>query len=221
MKLFTSILSIGLLVAGIARAERQQETQKHLYKVTLVNLTKGQPFTPPVVAVHAPGHSVVHLAHEESPGLAALAKDGATDLFQEELEYDNKVVRSVVGDGFTMPGLTLDVTVEANNPRYKLTLVTMLARTNDAIVVAKDLSLKLRPGQKAVYLANTYDAGVEDNTELCAHIPAPPCNNPNVDAGIGEGFIRPHEGLLQVGDLLPERDAFANNTAKVIVERIQ
>ncbi len=84
-----------------------------------------------------------------------------------------------------------------------------------------NLNINLKMGHKAVYFANTYDAGVEQNTELCAHIPAPPCGNAMVGTDGGEGFVRPHEGINFVGDLNGNRDSFANVTAKIIVERIQ
>ncbi len=95
----------------------------------------------------------------------------------------------------------------------------MLARTNDAFLAIK---APLSFGKdKVIYLASVYDSGAELNTELCRHIPAPPCNKPGVGTQGGEGFIHPHPGLLNIGDLKPLRDAFASKVAKVIIERVR
>jgi len=190
------------------------------FKVTLLNLTKGQPMTPAVLAVHSQKHQLFHLGAKPSIGLSKLATDGMTDKLIHEFKKNKYVVRQATGDGITMPGQKSQIVIEANDRRFKLSLVSMLARTNDAIVLAQNISTKLRVGQKSVTLAKVYDAGAEANTESCSDIPAPPCNNPGMGEA-GEGFIRPHEGVVGVGDLDLSRDTFAPVAAKIIVERIQ
>ncbi|MCJ8278026.1 MAG: hypothetical protein HRT44_05420 [Bdellovibrionales bacterium] len=213
------ILLMTIVLLGFAL--QAQAGQQKLFKVTVVNLTKGQPITPPVLTVHAPGYQPVHLGQQASQGLSELATDGVTDTLVQELANEKKVVRTAVGDGVILPGSKAEIMVEANNPYFKVSFVSMLARTNDAIAVAQNISTKLKVGQKVIKLAKVYDAGAELNAESCEHIPAPPCGNPGVSAGEGEGFIRPHEGLLGIADLIAERDAFANKVAKIIVERVQ
>ena len=212
---------IVALVAFLSLTINAQAGEAKLFKVTVVNLTKGQPLTPPVVAVHAPGYIPVHLGQKASEGLALLATDGMTDVLVAEFANKAQVVRSAVGDGVILPGMKAEIMVKANDPRFNLSVVSMLARTNDAIAVAQELSTRLKVGQKAVALAEVYDAGAEMNTESCAHIPAPPCGNPGVATEGGEGFIRPHEGLLGIGDLTAQRDAFASKAAKIIVQRMK
>lgn len=212
-----------VLICSLALAMSSAYAEKGgggLYEVTIVNLTKGQPLTPPVIAVHAPKHKILEAGHPASYGISALARDGVTDLFQNELMADMQVVRSVVGNGVILPGQKQKLTVEANNPTFKFSFFSMLARTNDAISVAQSLPINIAKGQKAVYFAHTYDAGVEDNTELCSDIPAPPCNSPMQGQSTGEGFVRPHEGVLGIGDLTKERDTFANVTAKIVIKRL-
>ncbi len=124
MRLFLTLVSAVMMFSGSAFA---QYNASKLYKVTVVNLTKGQPLTPALVAVHAPHHSLVHLGQAASEGLAALAQDGVTATLEAELEADSHVVRSKVGNGIILPGQKDEIVVEANNPRFKFTVLTMLA----------------------------------------------------------------------------------------------
>lgn len=216
------LLTLALATSGAAFATPTPKApQQKLFKVTVQNLTKGQPITPPVVAVHAPQKTFVKLGEAPSAGLSALAKDGVTSALEKELKYERYVVRSSTGKGVILPGKKDEIMIEANHPKFQLTVVGMLARTNDAITVAKNLTLPSTIGMKAVYYAHTYDAGAELNTELCSDIPAPPCESPMQGPSEGEGFIRPHEGITYVGDLTGMRDAFSWVSAKITVERIQ
>jgi hypothetical protein len=46
------------------------------YRVTLTNLTAGQPFSPPVAATHRPGLHMFQVGHLATDQLAAIAQDG-------------------------------------------------------------------------------------------------------------------------------------------------
>ncbi len=212
-----SILLVFIFGVNVSFAKYQ----KKIFKVTIVNLTKGQPLTPAVLAVHAPSFNMVHLGQAPSEGLAALAEDGETSKLVDELKNEKEVVRTSVGEGVFLPGNTQELMVEANDLRFEISLVSMLARTNDAFLIAKNISTKLRVGQKSTTLAEVYDAGSEENTELCEHVPAPPCNSHGKKTLNNEGFVRPHEGILGVGDLDLSRDSFSSIVGKIIVERIQ
>lgn len=214
---------------GGGGGSRRQPAKTYQFKVTVINLTKGQPLTPPVVAVHlrrGVNSVLLHPSHSASDGLAVLATDGMTDDFVAELDNNSLVAKVLVGDGVIMPGQKAELTFEQKDSRLPtVSLVTMLARTNDAIAVANGrdshANSTYNDRDKRISFAQVYDAGVEHNSEDCAHIPAPPCNNPNSrPSQDGEGFIRPHEGLTLHGDLTGQRDSFANVAAKVIVERI-
>lgn len=182
------------------------------YKVTVVNLTKGQPLTPPVIAIHRDQAKMLPLGHPASEGLADLAQDGTTELLKQELRSNRYVYAVAVGKGVIMPGEKSEIIIEARFRYLKFSVFSMLARTNDAFIYA-------RASAGATTLAPVYDAGVEHNSEDCAHIPAPPCGNHNVGTDGGEGFVRFHEGLHLTRDLNGQRDTFANIAAKVIVAR--
>ena len=214
------MMSIALMASMNSYAKDYQSPVKE-FKVTVINLTKGQPITPPVLTVHSPKFKLFELGMPATKGLAVLAQDGVTSELVSELEASKKVVRSTTAEGVIMPGQKAELMIQANDTRFKLSIVGMLARTNDAIVSATSLPTGLKKGQKYSTLAKVYDAGAETNTESCSQIPAPPCGNPMVGTNGGEGFVRPHEGLTGVGDLDPARDAFSSVAAKIIVERVQ
>lgn len=228
--LLISIFLVGQLSYGYGGGgggSRRQPTKTYNFRVTVINLTKGQPLTPPVVAVHKGHYSVLfHPSKPASDGLSVLATDGVTDDFVAELNNNNIVSQVLVGDGVIMPGQKAEFTFSQHKVNIPtVSLFTMLARTNDAIAVANGRDSITNTSDfvsaKRISFAQVYDAGVEYNSEDCAHIPAPPCNNPNSRPSMdGEGFIRPHEGLTLHGDLTGQRDAFANVAAKVIVEKI-
>ena len=212
---------------GGGGSRRQPSPKTYDFRVTVINLTKGQPLTPPVVAVHKGHNSVLlHPSKPASDGLAVLATDGLTDGLVAELNNNNIVSQVLVGDGVIMPGQKAEFTFSQHKRNIPtVSLFTMLARTNDAIAVANGRDSITNTSDfdrvKRISFAQVYDAGVEYNSEDCAHIPAPPCNNPNSRPSMdGEGFIRPHEGLTLHGDLIGQRDAFAKVAAKVIIERI-
>ena len=128
------------------------------------------------------------------------------------LAATEKIIRLTSG-GNAGAGVTDDVSIIAG------TNVT-LSRTNDAITAKNGLSLKLKPGQSYSAFLNTYDAGVEVNTESCNAVPAPPCNSHNVGE-TENGIIKPHVGILGLGDLDLARDSFAKEAAKLTIKRIK
>ena len=74
--LTTAALAIAITAAttGIAQASGAQRT----YKVTIVNVTPGNQFTPILAAVHDPAASVFTLGDAPSDELAVLAETGDT-----------------------------------------------------------------------------------------------------------------------------------------------
>lgn len=212
MKKIAAIL--GLVLAAPAFAG------SNTYDITITNLTKGQPIPPPVIAIHSPRVSLFEVGEPASTGLYQLAEDAVTDALVSELEGTRGVVRTAVGDGVILPGQSATYTVEANNPRFVLSVVAMLARTNDAFVGGRNLSLRLKSGQSYSRLLSVYDSGTEVNNEEGAFIPAPPFGNAGVrDTDGAEGFIAPHPGIQNIGDLEPLRDAFPVKSAKITIKR--
>ncbi|MCB0377877.1 MAG: spondin domain-containing protein [Bdellovibrionales bacterium] len=213
MKILFATLSV-LLAASVSHA-----TNLSTYKVTVVNLTKGQPLTPAFVAVHAPGYSLYELGTEASAGLQLQAKDGDVSVLKEEASMNPAVKVTTVGSGVIMPGQSDELTFSSQSRRL-ISISSMLARTNDAFVGIKNVMLPQQKGQKLSMLLRVYDAGAEANTESCAHIPAPPCNSHNANTQDNEGFVTAHPGIQNIGDLEPLRDAFGGIGAKVVIEKL-
>lgn len=223
MKKFLLLCGSVLVFGGVAQAYGGgggggggNRPSHYRYRVTVYNLTKGQPLTPSVVVAHNRNFKAYHLGGQASDGLADLAQDGATAALKEEFDAKRSVYATAVGDGVFMPGTKQSVVIRVPaNKSPAFTVFSMLARTNDAFIAATG-----NAGQQKVF-ARVYDAGVEHNTEKCAHIPAPPCGNHDVGTDGGEGFVRFHEGLHLQGNLSGLRDTFANIAAKVKIERLR
>lgn len=188
------------------------------YKVTITNLTKGQPLTPPVVIAASYDYQLFQLGEAASDGLRYLAEDGATDMLVTEITGNEKVKAHAIGAGLILPGQSQTIEINAN-PHARLSLVSMLAKTNDAFISKKALPLRVKPGHKYAVLAKVFDAGTEINNESADYIPA--LGSPNVRTEENEGFVHLHPGVQGIGDLNLLTDAFAGIAAKIVIERVR
>ena len=210
------LLFVGMIVLGFNPVHAAPSV---LYKATITNLTKGQVMTPAVMIVHRPSFSLFTLGEAASAGLQLQARDGDPTLLLDELAVADGVISTTVGGSPILWGETQVIEFSAS-PRDQLSISSMLASTNDALVARRGLPLKSVKGRKRVVLLHVYDAGAEINDELCASIPGPPCNNPFVDTVDNEGFVHFHPGLGLQGDL-DQSHTFANIAARIVVERIK
>ena len=88
-----------------------------------------------------------------------------------------------------MPGETASAVVEGSAWASQLSVIGMLVTTNDA--------------------------QSEANTELCDHIPGPPCGNGGVRVPEGaEGYVHIHAGIHGIGDLAPSQFDWRNPRAR-------
>ncbi|HYE88960.1 MAG TPA: spondin domain-containing protein, partial [Vicinamibacterales bacterium] len=71
------LTAAALVIMAAAPAHAQSSAR---YRVTITNLTKGQTFTPILIATHAPSHLIFAPGTQASPQLQVLAEEGATDL---------------------------------------------------------------------------------------------------------------------------------------------
>jgi len=141
-----------------------------------------------------------------APLLGSLENNPAVSAVMSTLDQTPPVI---------LPGQSITVTIQAPEKTY-FTVAGMLATTNDAFT-----SATLKAPKKHRYssaMAMTYDAGTEDNNELCMDIPGPPCGGTNATIeGDGEGFITIHNGVHGVGDLVPADLDWRGPTAMVRV----
>jgi hypothetical protein len=175
------------------------------YHVTITNTTANHVITPPAVISHNDSFKLFKVTEAASDELAIMAESGNVSPLLASLagNPDVSAVMSTLDQAppVILPGQSITVTIVAPEKTY-FTIAAMLATTNDAFT-----SVTLKAPKKHRYangLGMTYDAGSEDNNELCIDIPGPPCGGTNATIpGDGEGFVTIHNGVHGVGDLVP------------------
>lgn len=190
--------------------------QSEMFEVTVTNLTRGQSMTPVFVTSHEPGIGLFTLGQPAGEGLVILAESGNT--VPLEALVDLPIVTDTASSaGLLAPGASVTIMVLAHADSV-VSVASMLIPTNDtffavnAAVVPEDGTLVVRsPG---------YDAGSEDNDELCENIPGPVCGGEGLSpTNGGEGYVHINSGIQGIGDLAPERD-WRNPVAEISVRRV-
>ena len=211
--------SVGLM-SVIAADDDDGRTR---YEVTVTNLTRGQIFSPAVVATHKRGlDPLFTLGSAASSELAAVAEDAVNGPLVDALNDDPKVkdVETIFGAaGPIMPGESASVEIEAGGSFRNVTLVGMLVTTNDAFYALNGVRGPKRGSD--MHRSPAYDSGTEANNEDCDFIPGPPCGMPGVrDTAGAEGYVHIHAGIHGGADLVPADHDWRNPVAKVTIRRI-
>jgi len=235
-------VALGGLALGNATVLGQNEgdTDVRTYRVTVTNLTRGQPFTPPAVALHQPSVEVFSVGEPANEATQELAENGNLDPLSSLISETDAIRGSAVGDQPLVPeddpGETdlpyfTELEISADASATKLTFISMLIATNDGIVGLDTVDLPEEVNESKTLYANGYDVGTEENTELFADMV--PEAETLIDGGEPEGteesnpdiaeddVIRPHEGITGDGDLDPEVYDWREPAAVVQVERIE
>jgi len=196
------------------------------FEVKVTNLTRGQQFTPILVASHREGVRLFNLGDPASSQLAILAEEGNTAPLAALLTA-NPAVRDVEsGSGLTDPGKSVTLTVDAPGAFDHISVAAMLIPTNDAFFAINGVEGP-RGNKELTLFSPAYDSGSERNDELCASIPGPSfmeCGGPGgggMPAGGEEGFVHIHAGIHGMGNLMPARRDWRNPVAKITVRRIR
>ena len=190
-----------------------------MFKITLTNLTTGEPgsggqvFSHPIFVTHAAGINLAEVGQPASPALVALAENG--DPSGLVVLATTVGANSMVAESMVPPGGSITVTVTADAVNSSLSVGSMLVSTNDAFIAATDVALFDEAGMPVSMSIdlNSYDAGSEDNTEMASDIPGPLGLDADADpAGSNArvptegGVIMPHAGIQGGADVT---DAFA------------
>jgi hypothetical protein len=191
------------------------------FEVSVTNVTKGQTFTPILVATHRAGVSLFELGSEASPELEAVAETGDTGPLAAMLESLPGVRDVQVTGGLLGPGETATLEVDARGPFQRVSVVSMLIPTNDGFFALNGVEGP-RNREPDVHFSPAYDAGTEANEEMCADIPGPQCGGSGaIDAGTAEGGVVHINAAIQgVGDLSPGIWDWRNPVARIVVRRI-
>ena len=174
------------------------------YEVKITNLTKGQSFTPILVATHMEAFTLFTAGYEASDALTMLAETGDTGPMTMMLQDSGMVSAIRMSEGLLGPGDHVTMHITGDDAHRYLSLAAMLIPTNDAFVAVRGMKLP-KNGNTRTATGVAYDAGSETNNERCASIPGPPCNGEaSSPSDGGEGFIHVHSGIHGVGDLFPK-----------------
>ncbi len=201
------------------------EARTAVYRVTITNLTSGQPLTPFVAAVSDEDHVLFERGHAASYGLQQLAENGGVPVLAGEAAARSDVVAvAVIGAAPAGPGGTLSGEITVTGDAERLSLAGMLVCTNDGFAGLDSVELPDDVGEVESWGARAYDAGTEIDTEAYADL-VPPCDgmggsgmsNPALAEG---GVVSPHGGITGGADLVPAVHGWSGPVARVTVERI-
>jgi len=220
MRKSTSLLAGCLLGTAVLAATNVSADDMTTYKITITNLTRGQPIAPAMAATHSPGMSFFQVGNAPSPELASLAEAGnghpmAALLMGTPGYSDAQVAASGIG-----PGKTITLMVSARRGTDHLSLGAMLGNTNDGFAALRDVELP-KEHQALTYMADGYDAGSETNDESCNTVPGPACGGAALSPeDSGEGFVHIHSGIHGTGGLNAAIYDWRNPVAQVVIERM-
>lgn len=192
-----------------------------MYKVSVTNLTRGQPLSPVVIATHS--EALEPIFEEGEPASAELyqvAEDAILDPLTNDLLADMEVfqVKTLKGAGGPiLPGETASLTIESDAGFPLISMVSMLVVTNDAFFGLNGAELPVM--ERVKYYSPAYDAGSETNNENGRFIPGPPFGNAGVrHTFFAEGFVHVHSGVVGKMSLIPEHHDWRNPVAKITIE---
>jgi len=237
-KLTVSLLAaFGLAATTLAPQIALGDSKGQLYKVTITNLSSGQPMTPPVLATHTRKTKVFSLGEDSSAEIQAIAENGNNEPLVSALSVDFHVQQVIQGTAPLVPDGNPGATqfessatfyINARGRARYLSIAAMLICTNDGFTGVDSVRL---PSKKKTVYAVAYDARSERNTEDFADI-VPPCQPligvSSDDDGVGasnpllaeEGFIIPHPGIAGGNDLQGNVHNWADPVAKIVIERV-
>jgi len=219
---FALFLMAVLLVGQNFLAEDGMDGQG--FEVAVTNLTRGEQFTPILVASHKPGVKLFKLGEQASSELSTLAEEGNTAPLSALLLTMPEVKDVATSNGLLNPGHSVTVNVRAGGRFDHFSVAAMLIPTNDGFFSINDAEGPWERRTLTLY-SPAYDAGSERNDELCASIPGPffaECSGPGAGGhpGNGEGFVHIHAGIHGIGDLKADVRDWRNPVAQVTIRRI-
>jgi hypothetical protein len=191
----SSSLAVLALVAAGAGAPALADSRPAVYEVTVTNITRGQTFTPRLVATHASAVQLFELGQPASAALEVLAEDGSPAPLVAALGAAGRAVADVqTMGGLLGPGESSTVTVMARRDTPLISVAAMLIPTNDTFFAVQGARLPVLGS--TTLLAPAYDAGTEANDQACPNIPGPRCGG----AGLSPGANAGDEGFVHIGN---------------------
>jgi Spondin_N len=233
------LATVALIAASILTIpEHARSEGGKTYKITITNLTAGQPFTPPVLLTHTKRTGIFTVGEAASEEIQAIAENGNSAPLQMALGVDVNVHQVVAGTAPLVPannpgqtgfGSSATFEITTHGSARFLSFASMLICTNDGFTGLDSVRL---PRHKTTVYSVAYDARTETNTEDFADI-VPPCQGligvSSDDAGTGmsnpnlaeDGIVIPHAGINGGIDLFTEVHGWSDPVAKIEIERVR
>ncbi len=220
--------SVPLGTPAAAGDDDQREFERFgqaRYEISVTNVTRDQRFTPILAVTHDSSVRLFTAGEPSSTQLAILAEEGNTGPLADALRASQGV--SEVGEtaGLLDAGATATLLIHGR-PLERVSLAAMLIPTNDAFLAINGVTLP-RGFEPLRLPGPAYDAGSEQNDELCASIPGPffvECGGPGGGAAVvgnEEGFVHIHAGIHGIGDLDESQRDWRNPVAMISIRRIR
>lgn len=232
-----AVAAFGLALTLLAPEAARSEGGK-TYKITITNLTAGQPLTPPILVTHTKETGIFTVGEAASEGIQQIAENGNGAVLLQALGEDTQVHEVVTGSAPLVPAnnpgstgfeSSETFTITAHGRARYLSYASMLICTNDGFTGLDSIRL---PRHKITVYTAGYDARTEANTEDFADI-VPPCQGligvSSDDAGTGmsdpllaeDGIVIPHAGINGGVDLLPAVHDWSDPVTKIEIERVR
>jgi hypothetical protein len=197
------------------------------YRVTIKNLTSGQPFSPGVAVVHESWQKIFQRGRFASEGIRYIAELGDPSVAIKELSGAEGIFHVHDTAAPIRGGKDLSFEVPGMSGYSRLSISLMLICTNDGFAGLQSARLPRYKHYPVTYYARGYDAGTEYNDEKSTSI-VDPCNALGPVAFPNDGDFRTptkervklHRGVEGVGDLT-KAHAWDEPVAKVTIERIK
>ncbi len=220
------VFGVALVLIAMLSSAGPALAEDRGFEVTVTNLTRGQQFTPILVASHREGVRLFDLGSPASAELATLAEQGDTAPLMTLLAGMPEVRGIATSAGLLDPGASVTIFVEGGGRFDRLSLASMLIPTNDGFFAINDHEGP--DGNRTIMLFSpAYDAGSEINDELCASIPGPffdECGGGGgggMPAGGEEGYVHIHAGIHGIGDLNASERDWRNPVARITIRRVR
>lgn len=190
------------------------------YAITITNITRGQILAPPSIVAHNSDYKMFSLGDPASPGLAQLAETPSGALMLSEAAAQASVYSTAISSAVIPPGQRQTLYIETTKDFPEVSVATMLATTNDGFMAVRNVRVPRRGS--VVVEAEAYDAGSEANSEDCAFVFGPPCNDLRHNPAPSEGYVHIHAGFhVGGGGLSPAVHDWRNPVVEIEIKRVQ
>ena len=218
-----ALLAATMFFSHLAYADHPNPRNR-TYEVTIVNVTKGQVFSPPVLVTHSSDVALFEVGTPALVELALVAEDGAGQPLVDLVEGLPQVFEAQATSAPLMPGASAVYSIDGSRNKGVLSVVGMLVNTNDAFFAIDSVDLPRFRGSSRSYYASAYDAGSEGNNEDCAFIPGPACPAGSGNArstADAEGYVHIHNGVHGIADLAASAYDWRNPVARITITRVR